>query len=95
MPFSTLWRALAIKLDDSMGYDDEIHGGIFKRRSCIAFTNAETRLDSRPEEIDFINDVMGTKGGGTVLIAVGDPESIENAFEEYGVSAAKPSRVIL
>ena len=79
-------RALAIKLDNGAKYENAEHGHIFERKNCLAFTNVEPHGDSKPEEISFINDVMGVKEGGTVLIAVGDPGNVESAFEEFAAA---------
>ncbi len=37
---------------------------------------------------------MGTRGGGTVLIAVGYPNSIESAFAEFSSAAAGNETVL-
>ncbi len=82
-------RALAIKLDDETIYHDDLHRWIFEKRNCIVFTNIEPLKDSKPEEIAFINDIMGMQKGGTALIAMGEPESIEDAFEEFASVSKK------
>ncbi|MCL5675371.1 MAG: hypothetical protein M1611_02040 [Candidatus Marsarchaeota archaeon] len=38
---------------------------------------------TQTDEIDFINDIMGLKNGGTALIGIGNPKSLENSFEEF------------
>ncbi len=80
-------RALGIKLDKDTAYDSTQHGDMFRKRNCIAFTNMEPHEDVRPEEMEFINDVLGVGTEERVLVAIGPPENIENAFEEFSSSS--------
>ncbi len=76
-------RALAIKLDKNTIYEDSQHGGMFRKRNCLAFTNVRPTNDIKREEIEFINDVLGHEANETILIAIGNPDSLEGAFEEF------------
>ena len=75
-------RAFAVKLN-SMNFDEEYHSAIFSKRNCIAFTNTKPHRMTQTDEMDFINDIMGLKNGGTALIGIGNPKSLENSFEEF------------
>jgi hypothetical protein len=76
-------RALGVKLDNNTAFIDAEHGEVFRKRNCIAFTSTQPYKDVKPEEMDFIKDVMGVGAGERVLVAIGNPDNIENAFEEF------------
>ncbi len=76
-------RALGVKLDNSAVFIDAEHGEVFRKRDCIAFTSEQPHKDVKPEEIDFIKDVIGVGAGERVLVVIGNPDNIENAFEEF------------
>ena len=75
-------KALAIKLNEGMAYDDGLHGEIFSKRNCLAFTCAKPHGDAKANEIEFVNDLLGLKGGENALICMGDPASLEDGFAE-------------
>ncbi|MCL4379139.1 MAG: DMT family transporter [Candidatus Marsarchaeota archaeon] len=77
-------RAFAIEAP-STGFDEKLHRVLFK--GCIVFTNKRPHPDVTNAEIDFINEIMGTKNA-EVLIALGNPKDLENGFADF-VSAAK------
>ena len=85
-------RALAIRIEGST-YDETVHQGAFLNRDCIAFTNKYPHKDVSREEVDFINETLGLEGDDTLLIGVGRPDELEEAFEELlekkGVKAGK------
>lgn len=74
-------RAFAIKLNSK--FDETLHSSIFLKNQCMAFTNINPHDGTKPEEIEFINDVMGLKEGDMALIGIGDPKSLEASFEEF------------
>ena len=74
-------RAFAIKLDSK--FDEQLHGPIFLRHQCMAFTNVKPHVGTQADEIEFINDVMGLKEGEIAVIGIGDPKSLEMSFEEF------------
>lgn len=75
-------KALAIKLKEGMAYDEGMHGEIFSKRNCLAFTCAKPHSDTRAGEIEFVNDMLGLKGGENALVCMGDPASLEDGFAE-------------
>ena len=75
-------RAFAIKLAESK-FDDNLHSSIFSKYKCMAFTNLKPHDGARPEEIEFINDILGLKQGEIALIGIGDPKDLEASFEEF------------
>ena len=72
-------RAFAMKLPGA-GFDEKLHGGLFQ--SCVVFTNKRPHQYITNAEINFINEIMGTKND-EVLIAMGDPKDLENAFADF------------
>ena len=77
-------RAFAVKVPVT-GFDEKLHGRLF--RGCIVFTNKKLHPSVTKDEIDFINEIMGTKNA-EVLIAMGDPKDLENGFADF-VSAVE------
>jgi drug/metabolite transporter (DMT)-like permease len=76
-------RALAIKLDKNITYDAGSDGDEFRKRNCIVFTSNAPHEDAKPDEIDFIKEIIGASSDETVLVAMGNPDNIESAFEEF------------
>ncbi|HVC57862.1 MAG TPA: DMT family transporter [Candidatus Acidoferrales bacterium] len=75
-------RALAVKLDEGE-YKSDDHNEIFERNGCVAFTDREPHKSVRPDELQFIRDMLGVESDQTVLIGLGNPDRIEMAFDEF------------
>ena len=73
-------RAFAVRLN--RGFDEKLHRNLFESRDCIVFTNKRPHPCITSAEINFINEIMGTKND-EVLIAMGDPKDLENAFADF------------
>lgn len=75
-------RALAVKLN-GLSFDEKLHNQMFTKRGCIAFTSEKPHKDAGSDEIEFINEIMGSKEEGAALIGIGNPQKLEDAFEEF------------
>lgn len=75
-------RVLAIRLD-AEGFNENAHAPIFTRHNCIAFTNTLPHAEAKGEEIAFVGEIMGLAENELALIGVGNPNNLEEAFEEY------------
>ncbi len=76
-------RALAIKLSKNYAYRAIEHGHLFEKRNCIAFTNVTPHEEVKPDEIAYINGILGVEPDETVLVVIGKPENVESALEEF------------
>ena len=74
-------RALAMRLPKS-SFDEWRYDQIFSKLDCITFTSEKPHDEVGHDEITFINDILGIGAEETALVAIGNPNSIENAFGE-------------
>jgi hypothetical protein len=85
-------KALAIRIENCT-YDETVHQNTFLRHNCIAFTNTAPQGEVSREKIDFINEALRLEDDDTVLIGIGNPDELEEAFtellEKQGVKAGK------
>ncbi len=62
---------------------------IFSKYDCLAFTNRVPHPNVQPEEIRFIEDMMGAKNKDTLLIGIGNPITLERSFDELFYEVSK------
>ncbi len=75
-------KAFAIRIGKN-AFDTGQHAHIFNDRNCIAFTNYAPHEGIKRNELEFIGKAMGIQNGESVLIGMGDPDSLEDAFAEF------------
>ncbi len=75
-------RALAIKTKRET-YPRSTYSDIFEEYGCIAFTNKDPNEQISSDEIAFVNDMMTPGTDETVMVGIGNPEHVENAFGRF------------
>ncbi len=75
-------RAFAIRLSGSK-IEDGLHRDLFARYGCVSFTNKKPHAATTPEEMEMINDAMNLDKNETALIALGNPDKLEDALAEF------------
>ncbi len=75
-------RALAIKLNGSVEIGDK-DKKIFERLGCIAFTDKKSHSEVKPQELEFISDIIGTEKNSTIIIGIGNVDRLDHSFEEF------------
>ncbi|MDE1869870.1 MAG: EamA family transporter [Candidatus Micrarchaeota archaeon] len=73
-------RALAIKLDIKKA--KLFIQGEFLLGESLLFIHTRPHRDVRPEEIDFLREILGLQSENIALIGMGQPEMVEKAFKE-------------
>lgn len=81
-------RALAIKLNGNVKIKDK-DKKIFERFGCLAFTNKDWHPEVRSQELEFINDIIGTEVNSTIVIGIGNADRLDYSFEEFMKSGKK------
>lgn len=75
-------RAFAIRINAN-GTGDEVHSRVFGKYNCIAFTSRKPHTATTADEIATIKEAMGLEEGETALIGLGNPDRLEEAFDEF------------
>ena len=89
MSLSSTNKALAMRLPSDTAYDINGRIGNLGEYDCILFTTASPHSEVAPEEIEFINNVVGLSGNEYALVGIGNASVVEDAFDYIAGEASK------
>ena len=75
-------KVLAIKLA-AQNFDIDGCKEIFNSYGCIAFTDSMPFVETKREEMEFVNEIVGKEQGEIVLMGMGDAKHIEIALDHF------------